>query len=205
MTTPWLYRKVRGLTRRILIACGVDFYHDSDDRRALETVIMPYLAGREDVRNILFVGCAWYTRGYRKIFRGKRYSTLEIDPRAAKYGAAHHIIDSLENIGRHFEANTLDAIICNGVFGWGLDEPAAIDRAFDGCFASLREGGIFVLGWNDVPDHTPVALEQLRSLPRFTPWAFPPLGVCRHRTDTYNRHTFDFYVKPGPNLPRQRG
>lgn len=162
---------------------------------------MPGLAAREDVQNILFVGCAWYTRGYRKIFRGKRYSTLEIDPRAARYGAAHHVTDTLENIGRHFPSDTLDLIICNGVFGWGLDQPAAIDRAFNGCFDSLRPGGVFVLGWNDVPDHTPVALEHLQSLSRFTPWPFPPLGACRHRTDTYNRHTFDFYVKPGSNPP----
>lgn len=199
----WLVRKARGALRRLLIACGVDYYFESEDRRILETVILPHLAARSDVRRVLFVGCAWYTRGYRKIFTRQDYSTLEIDPRAARYGAKHHVVDSLANVRRHFPAGGLDAIICNGVFGWGLDDKPTLEQAFDGCFDCLRDGGIFVFGWNDEPAHCPFPPQSARSLQRFTPYPFPPLAVTELLTATGNRHTFSFYRKePPPPRPR---
>jgi SAM-dependent methyltransferase len=197
MPTGWIVNKLRGAARRLLMACGIDFYHESEDRRVLESVILPHLAGRADVRDVLFVGCAWYTRGYRKLFETRNYSTLEIDPRAAKYGARRHIVDSLENIRLHFKEGELDAIICNGVFGWGLDEKSVVEKAFDGCFECLRPGGIFVLGWNDVVEHKPFPPQECRSLQRFAPYLFPPLAGCEFLTATYNRHTYLFYRKEG--------
>ena len=100
-----------------------------------------------------------------------------MDPAAARYGARRHIVDTLENICAHFPAGELDAIVCNGVFGWGLDERAAVERAFGGWFECLRPGGVFVLGWNDVPDHCPFPPRDSRSLGRFVPWTFPPLAA----------------------------
>ena len=193
MSVPWIVRKLRNVAQRVLIACGVDFYHRSEDRRVLETTILPFFARQAETRRVLFVGCAWYTRGYRKIFRDQEYTTLEIDPRAARYGARRHIVDALENVRRHFQAGELDLIVCNGVFGWGLDEKAAVERAFGGCWECLREGGIFLLGWNDVPRHRPFALEECGALCGFEPYVFPPLSVSAYRTDTYNRHTYHFY------------
>ena len=199
MIRLWIVNKLRGAARRFLMACGVDYYHESEDRRVLENIILPHLAERADVRRVLFVGCAWYTRGYRKIFKNQNYSTLEIDPHAAKYGARRHITDSLENIRRHFADGELDAIICNGVFGWGLDEKEAIEKAFDGCFECLREGGLFVLGWNDVPEHRPFPPRECPGLQRFTPYLFAPLSVRELSIATYNRHTYLFYRKEERN------
>ena len=184
---------MRNAFHRLVIACGFDLYHDSEDRRVLQTVIMPFLAQQEDVHKVLFVGCAWYTRGYRKIFARQDYVTLEIDPRAAKYGAERHVADTLENVRRHFEEKSLDLIICNGVIGWGLNEKAAVEKAVNGCFECLRVGGTFVLGWNDVPEHTPFPLDECQGLHRFTPYTFPPLATSRHLTATYNRHSYWFY------------
>lgn len=184
-----------GALRHLWFVCGFDSYHDSEDRRVLETVIMPDLAGREEVRRVLFVGCAWCTRGYWRIFRRQEYVTLEVDPGAAKFGARRHVVDSLENVRRHFGEGELDVIICNGVFGWGLDDRGVVERAFEGCFECLRVGGIFVLGWNDVPENRPFPPSECRSLRRFAPYEFAPLRASRHATATGNRHTFWFFRK----------
>ncbi len=190
----WAYGKARHLGMQSLLACGVDFYIRTDDRRVLETIILPYFAQGDEWRKILFVGCAWYTRGYRRLFAGKDYRTIEIDPREARYGAPRHIVDSVENIRKHFREGELDVIICNGVFGWGLNDRAAVEKTFQGCFESLREGGIFVLGWNDLPEHTPFPLETSQALQAFTPFVFPPLDSARFMTGS-GRHTYDFHRK----------
>lgn len=82
----------------------------------------------------------------------------------------------------------------NGVFGWGLNEPDAVERAFAAIHGVLDPRGIFVLGWNDTPDLVPVPLEQVQSLQEFTPYHFEPLGGASFLCDTF-RHTYGFYMK----------
>ena len=162
----------------------------------METEIFPYFVPRAEYFKILFVGCAWYTRGYQSLFRGKDYQTLEIDPRERRCGAKKHITDSLENISRHYDEGELDLIICNGVFGWGLDEKTAVEAAFDGCFRCLRPGGVLVQGWNDTPERCPFPLADCESLKQFEPFVFPPLGAAEYRLAMVSRHVYSFYVKP---------
>jgi len=86
-------------------------------------------------------------------------------------------------------------IICNGVFGWGLDRREQCEAAFSQCYSRLRNDGHFLFGWDDVPRRTPVPLATLSSLTRFRPYDFPPLGTSRYVTDTQYRHTYAFYRK----------
>jgi len=161
----------------------------------LETAILPYYAEQPEVGIILFIGCNWYTRGYRLLFRGREYWTLDIDPAMSRYGSELHIVDSVANIETHFHRNKFDLIICNGVFGWGLDEKSEVERAFRGCHDCLCPDGTFILGWNDLPERTPFPLEESESLKLFRRKSFPPLGVSRFSTFSENRHIYDFYVK----------
>lgn len=165
----------------------------TEDRRLLGRVILPYFSGRPEFHRVLFVGCAWYTRGYESLFRGRDYWTLDADPAKSRWGARSHIVDSLAAIRGHFAPGSLDLVICNGVFGWGLDRKEEVEAAFSGCHACLRNGGVLVLGWNDVPAHRPFPLEQCESLRLFDPHRFTPLDSCCHRTGTRNRHTYSFY------------
>ena len=163
----------------------------------LEKEIFPYFVPLPQYSKILFVGCAWYTRGYRTLFSAKDYQTLEIDPLESKYGAKKHITDSLENIDQHFQEGELDLIICNGVFGWGLNEKASVENALRGCFRCLRPGGILIQGWNDIPERCPFPLEECQSLKLFQPFVFPPLATAEYRVATSSRHIYSFFVKPG--------
>jgi len=87
-------------------------------------------------------------------------------------------------------------ILCNGVFGWGLDEKCDVEQAFQACFECLRGGGVLVIGWDDIEERRPFPLEQCVSLRQFEPFVFPAFGVARYVTQTPYRHTFDFYRKP---------
>lgn len=183
------------MARLVKAASGQDTSLDKDDRRVLEDVIFPYFVAREDFARVLFVGCDWYTKHYNKVFREKEYWTIDRDPTRSKYGADRHVTDALEHLTRHFAPGFFDLIVCNGVFGWGLDGREEAEAAFDGSFRCLRDGGVLVLGWNDIPEKRPFSLEECRSLGRFRPLVLPPLGTSRFLTRNPNRHTFDFYVK----------
>ena len=165
------------------------------DRHVLERVIFPYVLEQRELQRVLFVGCQWYTRRYNRIFRRKDYWTIEVDPTQSKFGSRRHVVDGLENLARHFDPDALDVILCNGVFGFGLDARDAVEAAFAACHTCLRPGGLFVLGWNDAAEFRPFPLAECASLKRFRPLEFAPLETAEFRTDTPLRHVFSFYTK----------
>ncbi len=168
----------------------------TEDRRVLERVIFRYYTARPEVRSILFVGCDWYTKHYERTFFSRHdYWTLEPAEEARKYGARQHVIAPLERLDAFFPERYFDLIICNGVFGYGLDSPEQCEAAFDHCYTRLAEGGHFVLGWDDVPARTPLSLASIESLTRLRRIRFPPLGTERYLTDTSYRHVYEFYAR----------
>ncbi len=158
-------------------------------------MILPYFAARPEFARVLFVGCAWYTRSYGVLFREREYWTLDPDPAKRRWGAARHVVDSLAQVCRHFAEGSLDLVICNGVFGWGLDARVEVEAACGGCRRSLRRDGVLVLGWNDVAAHRPFAPDECSALKRFRPYRFGPLNASCYRSSTRNRHTFSFYCR----------
>jgi hypothetical protein len=176
------------------------FALETTDRRIFEDVILSHISRDAQYQRILFVGVQLYTRHYeRDYFRHKDLWTIDLDPRAARYGARRHIIDSITAIGAHFGAGTLDAVICNGVLGRRLNEHGKMESAtFRGCHACLRTAGIFVLGWDDSPAR-PFSDEEHRPLDGFEPCVLPPLATARivvEPDESYAlRHVFDIYRK----------
>src|SRR5882724_8239237 len=55
---------------------GLNLHLNTDDRRVLEKVILPYFASQSEFLRILFVGCDWYTKPYGKYFKEKEYWTI---------------------------------------------------------------------------------------------------------------------------------
>lgn len=169
---------------------------ETEDRRVLEDLIFPYYGALPDLRSVLFVGCDWYTRHYeRAFFRGTDYWTIDLSPRARRFAGRRHVVGPLERLDEFFPERRFDVIVCNGVFGFGLDERQQCERAFELCHSRLKDGGHFLLGWDDIPARTPVRLSEIASLELFQTFSFPPLRVRRYVTDTPYRHTYDFYRK----------
>ena len=191
-----IYKPVQQLSFNIKHFLDLDLYMDTADRRLLEQVIIPYFIANEEYQKILFVGCDWYTKHYRKVFASKEYWTIEIDPAKARYGSEkHHIIDYVQNLDAHFNNNYLDLIICNGVLGYGLNNKDDIEETFSKCFHSLRNGGILILGWNDMPEYKFLPLQDYKSLKKFQPYVFPELSTSQYFTNTDNNHIYNFYIK----------
>lgn len=180
--------------QRALTALGFDKRRRAD-RRMLEGVIFPWLLAQAHWHRVLFVGCAWYTQRYHALFAHKEYFTLEADPRAARYGAPRHITGRLERLSEVVAPGSLDAIVCNGVVGWGLDTADAVDAALNACHAALRQGGLLLVGWNDTARRRGAVLMRAPALARFAPLPCPPLGVSVAHTGSINRHVFGFYEK----------
>ena len=170
----------------------------SNDRRVLEKVIFRYLSRENKSQVVLFVGCDFHTHHYPRLLSCAEFWTLEPDAAKAQWGAQKHIEDKLENLHLHAKTLYFDVIICNGVFGWGLNDRESCEIAFNNCFNCLQPGGFLIVGWNDVPERRPFPLDELRALKRFSKWPFEPLHTWRYLTDTPNRHTFDFYQKTIP-------
>ena len=166
------------------------------DRIVLEQQIFKHYAAQAGIRDILFVGCDADTAGYHELyFPGRRFVTLEPDESNRAFGATEHIVATLEQLGSHIPDASVDLIICNGVFGWGLDEKANCEAAFAAAHRALKPGGQLLVGWNDVPRRAPFPLASIESLSRFRQHEFPLFNTWRHMTDTVYRHTFDFYQK----------
>ena len=177
---------------------GFKARHRALDRRRLDEDILPLLAANDRLARVLFVGCDWYTEHVEGLFtsKGREYTTIEIDPDRARHGARRHIVAPLADLGRHVPAGGLDLIVCNGVIGWGLNDPREIEASLSACVVALSPGGILLLGWDDVPEKLPLPIDEIKAL-RPLESVIPP-GFTRAviETNTYARHTFKFLGKP---------
>ena len=163
----------------------------------LEGTILPYYQLSPAHRRIVFVGNDWYTQGYVRLFRHKTYITIDPNPERACYGnPANNYVDVAENIVRHVEPGSIDVIFLNGIIGWGLNELAAAERTFAAFATTLRPGGDLLIGWNDLPEHKPFALDDIKSLrENFRRTVFQPVGVAEHMVPNEWRHTFSFFQR----------
>lgn len=195
-TMRHMRRNMLGAGLRLAGAQDSAFYLDTPDRLILENVIFPFYQLSPEHQKILFIGCDWYTAGYARCFRLKRYMTMDPDPARATYGAALHQTAPMARLANAHADGSLDLIVCNGIIGWGLNDLGEANTSFDAAYAALRPGGHLIIGWNDLDAHRPFALADVAALGRFERLTFPPLSSAQHRVEHKMRHVFDFYVKP---------
>jgi len=120
------------------------------DRRVLEGEILPLLAADAKNEAVLFVGVQWYTAHYPAIFDPPdRISTIELNPELAQFGAKKHVTGDVCELETAFPETTFDAIVMNGVIGFGLNAPEGIERALAACAKKLQKGGLLILGINE--------------------------------------------------------
>jgi hypothetical protein len=188
-----------GYTKRVIrYLLGLPVPLNTEDRRILEQVIFPHFLRLPNTQRILFVGCDWYTKHYeRAFFRGREFRTIDVSPKARKFGGSKHTVAGLGELDAHFAEGYFDIIFCNGVYGFGLDAAADCEVAFDRCWSRLRDGGYFILGWDDIPARTPVPLEQIKALSRYQRFPLAEFGSWRYVTNTPYRHTYDFLRRIG--------
>lgn len=187
----------RSMLRNAARLCGAPQAFRSADRCMLEDVILRRYAERPAPERMLFVGTRWYTRRYERLLPGHCFLSMDIDPRAARHGSRQgHVTDCASRAQSRFEPRSFDVIVFNGVFGWGLDERAAVEAAVRGFHHLLREGGELVVGWNDVARRRPFAFGEVEALQAYERFAFEPAGPLVLDVPGPNRHRFEFFRKP---------
>jgi SAM-dependent methyltransferase len=167
----------------------------TEDRRLLEDTLLAGFAADPTLRALLFVGCDWYTRDYVELFapRRERFRTVDRDPAKARHGAVGHLVAPMQALDRHFAAGSVDAIVANGVFGFGIDDRSELAAAFAAAHRVLRPDGTLVFGWNDVRPLAPFDPAEVAGEAGFSRSSANPLGAWRTTTETPLRHTFDTY------------
>jgi SAM-dependent methyltransferase len=161
------------------------------DRRYMEDQILPAMREAGWTR-ILFVGCGPYTASYPAMFAetATEFWTIDLAPEAEPYGSpGRHIVGDCLDIGRFFPARHFDAVLLNGVFGYGTDDIALMNRLLDAVHGVLKPDGLLLIGWNRgvVPD--PCTLGRCGA--RFTHEPKLPLPV---RTSfEVHTHVYDFF------------
>ena len=171
----------------------------SADRRLLEDTVLAGYAADASLRTLLFVGCDWYTSHYVELFAPgrERFRTIDIDPAKARFGApGGHVVAPMQEIGRHFAPGSVDVVVANGVYGWGIDDRTSLGVAFVAAYQALRPGGTLVLGWNNVEALAPFDPAAVAGELGFVRSTVNPLGAWRTPTNTPLRHTFDAYARP---------
>mgnify|MGYP003584689429 CR=1 FL=1 len=148
------------------------------DRLILSDVWIPAFA--DEGGRILWVGCRAYTStDYAALeAQGAEVWTTDIDPEAARWGReGRHRSGDLCEIDTVFPDITFDAVICNGVLGYGVDAVEQQRRAKAALARILRAGGRLLLGWNTGKIDDPVAGGLLEPWFEVAPFAGQPSRV----------------------------
>lgn len=163
------------------------------DRRYMTQSILPALASAK-VKQVLFVGSRPYTAHYGKRLTraGIDYWTTDIDPEAADWGEkGHHIVCDIAKIDEVCASESFDAVLLNGVFGFGVDENNAMDRTIEAIARVLCPKGILLIGWNTKKTPDPTELEAVRI--HFCREQVLPLPL--RKTFGNSDHVYDWLVK----------
>lgn len=181
----WLLLNILNVNKAAATVAGLA------SRRFMEDDLLPWL--RDRYSRILFVGTAPYTYHYEKLFeaRGDQFTTMDISPAVAVWGAANHIVGSIQEIGRWRPRGTFDCVVMNGVLGFGVDDTRAMRTTIEAIHDVLKPEGLLVIGWNVGRHDDPNTLGIYDSL--FVPYEAMPWR--QRMTFEPETHVNDFYIR----------
>lgn len=169
----------------------------SPDRAILTEKIFPALSQTSALAPgaaVLWIGCRRYTMTYYALLEcnGAQCWTLDIDPTVSRWGReGRHQVGDILDLAKLFSDMRFEAILCNGVFGFGIDTVVQQRRASEAMAGVLKPGGWLLLGWN-----TDRLLDPLQTgvmMPWFEPAHLPgfgehhPVAGCTHVYDLFRR------------------
>lgn len=115
---------------------------------------------------ILWIGCRRYTKHYGALLsrRSGTCWTTDIEPTHAKWGQpGRHFTGDLLEIDGLEASQSFDTVLCNGVFGFGVDTHEAHLTALKAMHAILKPGGRLLLGWNTDRVEDPAKLDFVQA------------------------------------------
>lgn len=167
------------------------------DRVMLTKAIFPALARTAALASgsdVLWIGCRRVTKAYYREIeaRGARCWTLDIDPMVRRFGRrGRHVIGNVLDLNLLFPKLRFNAVLCNGIFGFGVD---TVDDQIKACAAMAsvtKPGGWLLLGWNS--DRGPDPLQAGLASPWFEAAALP--GFDTREVVKDSTHVYDVFQR----------
>lgn len=123
-----------------------------EDRAYLRDVIIPELLSQRP-QKVLFIGVQLYTKQYEQLMTkaGCEFWTIDRDPESKICGSAHHCVYDITQAADPddpLKEVVCDLIVCNGVFGFGVDNTTDRAHAFLYMRRHLSHAGRLLVGWN---------------------------------------------------------
>ena len=186
------------LSPHLAITLGVEFPLKSDNRLFLENQIFDLLNARFKQQGArtqcLFLGTDKRSWHYPKCLDADLF-TLDIEPKKAIYGnRGHHTIGSAGTLLQYYEPRYFDAIIANGLIGFGMNQLEDCEALLAGSHAVLKENGLLVLGYNDGAEFVNFKVRDSKNYKLFEEFVpnHQTLDRCQYE---FGDHTFVF-LKP---------
>lgn len=164
----------------------------------MENEIFKNLLSENKFKEILFAGVEIYTWHYKDFFKDKNFHTIDCDPHKRNYGNGDlHKVGSVCDLTKIYERAKFEAVIFNGLVGYGLNSAEDVNTAICEAYHVLADGGLLIIGWNNTKDHLDFALEHLQGYELFEEFVPAKLGLTGSRLEMKNdnMHTFDFLIK----------
>ncbi len=179
----------RAMRREIYDCVHAVLLRRAADRVFLEGAIFPWLETHA-VCDVLSIGVRPYTAHYPDLLRrrGMRVWTSDIDPETARWATADHVVADVCTLSPADFPVRFEAVVFNGVIGWGVDDPVMIRRAFQALHSLVAPGAVMVLGWNHDRCADPLTVGGVADLWETIPGAG---GPSRRRFDDAT-HVYDF-------------
>ena len=151
----------KGLKSRVQGRLQAGVFNHLPDRQYMENTILPALASSRPSR-VLDVGVESYSAHYGQWFPPEpicEYWTLDLNPAVARLRPQHrHVVANILDVGSFFKPESLDVVIMNGPFGYGIDRIDEQERTIEEVRRLLKPGGRLVVGWDLASDGWPVVM-----------------------------------------------
>lgn len=164
----------------------------SPDRVFLVQELLPRYAARAG--NILWIGCRDYTNDYAKRLerKGGVCWTIDIDPASARWGRnGRHVVGDVCDAAKLFPDLRFDTVLCNGIFGFGVNSREQQAEALQAIATILKPHGTLLLSWNT--DRTPDPVASGLTQPGFE--YVPTPGLDTHYTFEGYTHVYELLQK----------
>jgi hypothetical protein len=186
------------LSPHLALSLGLEFPLKSENRLFLENQIFDLLNTRFKQQSVraccLFLGTDKRSWHYPKCLDAELL-TLDIEPKKAIYGnRGHHTIGSAGELLQHYAPRSFDAIIANGLIGFGMNQPQDCEALLAGAHAVLKDSGLLVLGYNDGAEFVNFKVRDSKNYKLFEEFVpnHQTLNRCQYE---FGDHTFVF-LKP---------
>jgi hypothetical protein len=186
------------LSPHLAITLGVEFPLKSENRLFLENQIFDLLNARfkhqPERARCLFLGTDKRSWHYPKRLDAELF-TLDIEPKKAIYGnRGLHTVGSAGTLLQYYAPHSFDAIIANGLIGFGMNQLEDCEALLAGSHAVLKESGLLVLGYNDGAEFVNFKVRDSKNYKLFEEFVPNHQTLDRYQYE-FGDHTFVF-LKP---------